>query len=1010
MSCKLREFIRNIRAAKTAADERAVVSKECAEIRTAFKEGDGRYRHRNVAKVLFISMLGYPTQFAQLECLKLLASPRFAEKRVGYLGLSCLLDEQSEVLMLATNSIKNDLQHPNQYVNGLALTALGNIGTGEMCGAIMTQVEDLLRCSNPFIRKKAALCGVRVVKRVGDCEEKLLACLPALLADRNHGVLISACALITALAERDPSLVSTMRTHIPTLVKSLKACLTAGYAHAAEYDIAGITDPLLQCRLLRVLALLAKGDAESSASLSDVLAHVATNTEGAKNVGNSVLYECVRTIMTIEDDPGLRVLGVNILGRFLSSRELNVKYVALGTLQQVVRVDSKAVMRHRDILLDCLKDQDLSLRRRAVEVLFCLITDDNVRGLVKELLNFLLMLNDAEFKQFVVNKIAVAASRHAPSTRWQIDTLLKLMTLGGDAVDDAITYSFVDLVVSTPPLHSYVVHKCYFSFQHSLSNNAALWQAGVYCVGEFGDLLVKPEKGHLLSPNGGGSMTEDTLAITPRQVADLLISVADQLSSFPKAKQGVLTQTLLTAAAKLAARLPSQRERLVGLLKRFETSNNVEVQQRSSEYMGLLEWDEWKENTSIFDRMPVCDAKLSSRRSLSSLGSGSFASLLSGRSGSAEALSPAPASRPVGDVWFDATEVPLNVGSPLAASSGRDDSEKDERNDRASQVSHGDSLFDEKPAQRNGIAAGSGKKTNDLLDLDDLLNMGYSSESRASPQGIPPHASGAPSSGAGVAGGSAVGASSGDKSIDMLADLLEGTSVSLGGGAAVATPAGNSAADMRGSTSAQGGGSLDSLFGLSPSQLSLPSGTSLSAVQSPTSADPFDSFLASSAKGVNSGATPGIGSGLLGTVGSENGAFPPMNVLNEDDLCVDFICSRQGQSGSTATLLHEASGSEKGASIRAEFRNRGQAQITNLLFEAAVPKYLKLTIQPATGTSVPPTGTGVVTQDMCVCFGDGASAPGAKPLLMKCRISFNKDGAMLQKFVNVGDFPAGLLA
>lgn len=52
---------------------------------------------------------------------------------------------------------------------------------------------------------------------------------------------------------------------------------------------------------------------------------------------------------------GLRVLGVNLLGRFLSSRELNVKYVALGTLQQVVKVDSKAVMRHRDTLLECLK-------------------------------------------------------------------------------------------------------------------------------------------------------------------------------------------------------------------------------------------------------------------------------------------------------------------------------------------------------------------------------------------------------------------------------------------------------------------------------------------------------------------------------------------------------------------------------------------------------------------------------------------------------------------------------
>ncbi|CBZ55271.1 hypothetical protein NCLIV_056950 [Neospora caninum Liverpool] len=1007
MSCKLREFIRNIRAAKTAADERAVVSKECAEIRTAFKEGDGRYRHRNVAKVLFISMLGYPTQFAQLECLKLLASPRFAEKRVGYLGLSCLLDEQSEVLMLATNSIKNDLQHPNQYVNGLALTALGNIGTAEMCGAIMTQVEDLLRCSNPFIRKKAALCGVRVVKRVGDCEEKLLACLPALLADRNHGVLISACALITALAERDPGLVDAMRTHIPCLVKSLKACLTAGYAHAAEYDIAGITDPLLQCRLLRVLALLAKGDEASSASLSDVLAHVATNTEGAKNVGNSVLYECVRTIMTIEDDPGLRVLGVNILGRFLSSRELNVKYVALGTLQQVVRVDSKAVMRHRDILLDCLKDQDLSLRRRAVEVIFCLITDDNVRGLVKELLNFLLMLNDAEFKQLVVNKIAVAASRHAPTTRWQIDTLFKIMTLGGDAVDDAITFSFIDLVVSTPPLHSYVVHKCFFSFQHSLSNNVALWQAGVYCIGEFGDLLVKPEKGHLLGPNGSGSMTEESLLISPRQVADLLLSVADQLSSLPSSKHVVLTQTLLTAAAKLAARLPSERERLVGLLKRFEADSSVELQQRSSEYVGLLESEEWKENTSIFDRMPVSDAsKLSTRRSISSLGSGSSSSLLSGRSGSAEGISPAPASRPVGNVWFDATEVPLNVGSPVAGFG--EPIESSEKDERSSPRSPQGNAFDEKSPQRNGVGAGSTKT--DLLDLDDLLNMGYSSESRVSPQTASPAAAGAGSG----AGDALSGPSSADKNIDMLADLLQGTSVSSpsGGGARVGpSGAASSAGDVRGSSPGQDG-SLDSLFGISPSQLPLNAGAPASSLHSPTS-DPFDSFLVPETRGGPSNIVVTPGPGVLGSSGSGNGASPPMNVLNEDDLCVDFICSRQGPGGSSAAAvpeLLEKPRSSEGASIRAEFRNRGQAQITNLLFEAAVPKYLKLTIQPATGTCVPPNGAGVVTQGMHVCFGDGAAALGAKPLLMKCRISFNKDGVVLQKFVNVGDFPSGLLS
>ena len=104
MSIKLRELIRNVRACKTAAAERAVISKESALIRTAFKEDDNLHRHRNVAKLLYIHMLGYPSHFGQMECLKLIASQRFPEKRIGYLALLLLMDEKQEVLTLVTNS------------------------------------------------------------------------------------------------------------------------------------------------------------------------------------------------------------------------------------------------------------------------------------------------------------------------------------------------------------------------------------------------------------------------------------------------------------------------------------------------------------------------------------------------------------------------------------------------------------------------------------------------------------------------------------------------------------------------------------------------------------------------------------------------------------------------------------------------------------------------------------------------------------------------------------------
>lgn len=64
------------------------------------------YRRNNVAKLLYLFTLGERTHFGQIECLKLLASPRFADKRLGHLATSLLLDENQEVLTLVTNSLQ----------------------------------------------------------------------------------------------------------------------------------------------------------------------------------------------------------------------------------------------------------------------------------------------------------------------------------------------------------------------------------------------------------------------------------------------------------------------------------------------------------------------------------------------------------------------------------------------------------------------------------------------------------------------------------------------------------------------------------------------------------------------------------------------------------------------------------------------------------------------------------------------------------------------------------------
>uniref|UniRef100_A0A8C2JV72 AP-1 complex subunit gamma n=1 Tax=Cyprinus carpio TaxID=7962 RepID=A0A8C2JV72_CYPCA len=384
---RLRELIRTIRTARTQAEEREMIQKECAAIRSSFREEDNTYRCRNVAKLLYMHMLGYPAHFGQLECLKLIASQKFTDKRIGYLGAMLLLDERQDVHLLMTNCIKNDLNHSTQYVQGLSLCTLGCMGSSEMCRDLAGEVEKLLKTSNSYLRKKAALCAVHVIRKVPELMEMFLPATKNLLSEKNHGVLHTSVVLLTEMCERSPDMLSHFRKLVPQLVRILKNLIMSGYS--PEHDVSGISDPFLQVRILRLLRILGKGDDDSSEAMNDILAQVATNTETSKNVGNAILYETVLTIMDIKSESGLRVLAINILGRFLLNNDKNIRYVALTSLLKTVQTDHNAVQRHRSTIVDCLKDLDVSIKRRAMELSFALVNGNNIRGMMKELLYFL---------------------------------------------------------------------------------------------------------------------------------------------------------------------------------------------------------------------------------------------------------------------------------------------------------------------------------------------------------------------------------------------------------------------------------------------------------------------------------------------------------------------------------------------------------------------------------------------------------------------------------------------
>ncbi|KUG00062.1 AP-1 complex subunit gamma-1 [Phytophthora nicotianae] len=595
MSQKLRDLIRGVRACKTAAEERAVIAKESALIRTKFKDQDKQYRHRNVAKLLFIHMLGYPSHFGQMECVKLIASPYFAEKRMGYLGLILLLTDQEDVLTLVTNSVKNDLNNQNHFTVALALTAVGNIASADMARDLVMDVDRHLRSDNEHLRKKAALAAVRVFTKVPDLVEDFTESILGLLRSKHHGVLLAGVQLITEVVLLDAENLKTFSSLVPKLVKLLRNLLSMGYS--SEYDVSGIADPFLQVAILKLLRLLGKDSEEASEAMNDVLAQVATNTETAKTAGNAILYECVQTIMTIESDSGLRVLAINILGRFLLNRDNNIRYVALNTLSKVVTDDIAAVQRHTNTIVDCLKDPDTSIRQRALELIYALVNSSNIQTLAREMLNYLVIAPN-EQKPELCSRIADAVDRYAPSSRWHIDTLITMLSIAGSTLpDERICSSLITLIQRNTDLHPYVVHKLFWALHDDVSQ-LSLVHVGIWCVGEYSKFLL------LDAP-----ASEDTLTDKSRVDESSIVELFKTILRHHGATD-ITRAYSLNAMVKLTTRFssPSEIAKLNSMISSFNTSMVLELQQRATEYttLGQPQWSSLRND--VLANMPAIDA------------------------------------------------------------------------------------------------------------------------------------------------------------------------------------------------------------------------------------------------------------------------------------------------------------------------------------------------------------------------------------------------------------------
>jgi AP-1 complex subunit gamma-1 len=143
---------------------------------------------------------------------------------------------------------------------------------------LFPEVESIISSANPYIRRKAALCAMRICRKVPDLQEHFIEKAKVLLSDRNHGVLLCGLKLVTSMCEADEAegdeqgIVEMFRPLTPGLVKILKSLASSGYA--PEHDVTGIMDPFLQVNILRLLRVLGRGDQQTSEQINDILAQV----------------------------------------------------------------------------------------------------------------------------------------------------------------------------------------------------------------------------------------------------------------------------------------------------------------------------------------------------------------------------------------------------------------------------------------------------------------------------------------------------------------------------------------------------------------------------------------------------------------------------------------------------------------------------------------------------------------------------------------------------------------
>ncbi|OMP05958.1 hypothetical protein CCACVL1_01774 [Corchorus capsularis] len=510
-------------------------------------------------KMLYIYMLGYDVDFGHTEAVSLISSTNYPEKQVGYIVASCLLNENHNFLRLAIETVRNDIIGRNETFQCLALTMVGNIGGREFAEFLAPDVRELLLSSScrPVVRKKAALCLLQLCRKNPDVVnvDGWADRMAQLLDERDPGVLMSSMSLLVALVSNNHE---AYWTCIPKCVKILER-LVRHQNVPQEYTYYDIPSPWLQVKTMRALQYFpAIDDPETRSTLFEVLQRIldAAKSDNENNSAlHAVLFEALALVMHLDDEKEMMSQCVDLLLRKIivfpePEPEPNIGYLGLKNMTRMLMVT--------DV------QDNISIRQRALDLLYGMCDVTNAKDIVEEILQY---LGTADFvmRKEMSLKAAILAEKFAPDLLWYVDVILQLIDKTGDFISYDIRFRVLSFVTNNEDLQPYAATKVK-EYLEKPAVHETMVKVSAYILGEYS---------HLLSRWHGCS---------PKEIFSILHE------KLPTASTSTIP-ILLSAYAKILMHTqpPDQelQNQIWAIFNKYESCIDVEIQQRAVEYFAL---------------------------------------------------------------------------------------------------------------------------------------------------------------------------------------------------------------------------------------------------------------------------------------------------------------------------------------------------------------------------------------------------------------------------------------